>query len=103
MKKLLLILFISLGFSGMAYSISSVGEFYTTTCTSEQSTGFTWKNNDWTKVSFKPNKYEVIKVDPAKLDNPFLCEQSLDKDNIYKYYYVLQYWIVTYFYLCMLL
>jgi len=87
MKKLLLLLLLSLGFSGMAHSISSVGEFYTTTCTSEESTGFTWENNDWTKVSFKPNKYEVIKVDPTELDKPFLCEQSLDKNNIYKHYF----------------
>ena len=88
MKKLLLILFISLGLIGSANAVSSPNDFYTSTCTAEQSTGFTWENYDWKKVTFKPGeKYEVIKVDPAKLDNPFICEQSLDKDNIYKYYY----------------
>ena len=88
MKKLLLILFISLGLIGSANAVSSPNDFYTSTCTAEQSTGFTWENYDWKKVTFKPGeKYEVIKVDPAKLDNPFLCEQSLDKDNIYKYYF----------------
>ena len=88
MKKLLLILFISLGSIGSANAVSSPNDFYTSTCTAEQSTGFTWENYDWKKVTFKPGeKYEVIKVDPANLDNPFICEQSLDKDNIYKYYF----------------
>ena len=88
MKKLLLVLFISFGLIGSANAVSSPNDFYTSTCTAEQSTGFTWENYDWKKVTFKPGeKYEVIKVDPANLDNPFICEQSLDKDNIYKYYY----------------
>ena len=88
MKKLLLILFISLGLIGSANAVSSLNDFYTSTCTAEQSTGFTWENYDWKKVTFKPGeKYEVIKVDPAKLGNPFICEQSLDKDNIYKHYF----------------
>ena len=87
MKKLLLILFISLGLIGSANAISSTGEFYTTNCTSEQSTGFAWENNDWKKVSFKTNQYEVIKVDPTKIEYPYQCSKSIDKDNIYKYYY----------------
>ena len=87
MKKLLLLLLISLGLIGSANAVSSLNDFYTSSCTTKQATGFTWEDNAWKKVNFKAGeKYEVTKVDPAKLENPFFCDQSLDKDNIFSQY-----------------
>ena len=61
MKKLLLILFISLGLIGSAGAVSSLDDYYTSTCTSEQTTGFTWKDNAWQKVNFKAGKSAQLK------------------------------------------
>jgi len=83
MKKLLLILFISLGLISSAGAVSSLDDYYTSTCTSEQTIGFTWKDNAWQKVNFKAGtKYEVTKLDPAKMAIPW-CPES--KAN-YQYY-----------------
>jgi len=49
MKKLLLLLLLSLGFIGSANAVSSVDEYFTSLCISESSTGFNWENNDWEK------------------------------------------------------
>ena len=83
MKKLLLIIFISLGLIGSANAVSSLNDFYTSSCTTKQATGFTWEDNAWKKVNFKAGReYEITKLDPTKMKGGW-CSDSIANYQIY--------------------
>jgi len=90
MKKLLLILLLSLGYIGSAVAVSSLDDYYTSLCIAEKSTGFNWENNDWKITNYTPSKYVVKKVDPTKTRYNYSCVRTKDITNeIWQSYYTL--------------
>jgi len=82
MKKLLLLLLLSLGFIGSAGAVSSLDDYYSSLCIAEDSTGFNWKNNNWKQTNFIPAKYIVNRVDPATV-KVWQCPESKDRGDDY--------------------
>ena len=82
MKKLLLLLLLSLGLIGSAGAVSSLDDYSTFLCITEESTGFNWKNNKWKQTNFIPVKYIVNRVDPASV-KVWQCPNSLDRGDDY--------------------
>ena len=85
MKKLLLILFTSLGLIGSANALSSVDESFTSLCIADSSTGFKWDNNDWESVNFTPGEKDLVKrLNPSDIKN-YQCSQTKNREIDYFY------------------
>jgi len=85
MKKLLLLLVISLGIIGSANAVTSVDESFTSLCITENSTGFNWEKNDWKSVNFTPDaKHLVKRLAPSEVKD-YQCPLTKDrsKDGYY--------------------
>ena len=88
MKKLLLILFISLGLIGSASAVSSVDESFTSLCIADSSTGYNWEKNDWERVNFTSGEKDLVKrINPSDTWD-YQCGLTKNREN--DYFYILQ-------------
>lgn len=63
MKKLLIIFIILFSYSSVNAEITDMNENFSLLCETEQSTGFRWIDNDWTKTNWKLQRYIITKQD----------------------------------------
>ena len=80
MRKLLLLLLLSLGLVGLSNAVSSVDDYYTALCVTEKSTGFNWEDNNWKQYNFTQSKYVVNKLNPAEVLE-FQCSETKDRNK----------------------
>ena len=80
MKRLLLLLLLSLGLVGLSNAVSSVDDYYTALCVTEKSTGFNWEDNNWKQYNFTQSKYVVNKLNPAEVSE-FQCSETKDRNK----------------------
>ena len=80
MKRLLLLLLLSLGLVGLSNAVSSVDDYYTALCVTEKSTGFNWEDNNWKQYNFTQSKYVVKKLNPAEVLE-IQCSDTKDRNN----------------------
>ena len=61
MRKLLLLLLLSLGLVGLSNAVSSVDDYYTALCVTEKSTGFNWEDNNWKQLLDSVTEKKIVK------------------------------------------
>ena len=85
MKKLLIIFLVFFSYSNVNAEITGIDERFSLLCEAEQSVGFRWKDNNWTKMNWTLPRYIITKQDyEPSYDTDeaehFMCTQNKKGD-----------------------